>query len=310
MSNDLMSKKINRGIYFALTAAILSGIAVFVGSLSSKIVKDPFVLTTARNTIVAIWFSAVLIGISRWVSIKQLTQKQWGQLILIGLIGGSIPFLLFFKGLSLSTAVGGAFIQKTLFIWVGLLAVVFLKEKIGKWQIFALIILIIGNYLLAAPKSLVFGYGELLVFVATLFWAAETIIVKNVLKKLPALIVCWGRMFFGSIIMLVYLFATHKFGAIGSLNINQWLWIILPSILLFTYINFWFASLRNLPASLVTSILVIGSPMTTLLTSIFITHKYRLIDVISTMLIIIGIILFAKSARMSKNVSTRKLAFR
>ncbi len=301
-----------KGIYLAITAAVISGVSVFVASFASKIVKDPYVLTTGRNIVVAIWLSSVLLGI--WIFRKRhsgkqsasridsgqarMTPKKWGQLVLIGMIGGGIPFLLFFKGLSLSTAAGGQLINKTMFIWVGLLAFMFLKEKFSKWQLFALAILVIGNYFLATPKSWIFGQGELLVLIATLFWSAETIITKIVLKNMPSILLAWGRMFFGSLIMLGYLAVTNKISLYESLNLNQMFWIILPSLLLFAYVWFWFSSLKYASATLVTSILVIASPITTLLSSIFITHKFQLNQIIALILIAIGTILIIT---LSKN---------
>lgn len=321
MSNSINQKK---GIYFAIAAAIISGFAVFLASLAGKVVNEPFVLTTGRNIIVAILFTSVLLGI--WIFSKKchcensddkvggrdnlrdsstllgttlrlplrVNWKQWLQLVLIGIIGGSVPFLLFFQGLSLSTAAGGAFIQKTLFIWVGLLAVMFLKEKLGIWQWFVLAILLVGNYFLGGPKSWQFGYGELLVFIATLFWAVEVIIVKKVIKNLPAIIVAWGRMFFGSIIMLGFLATTNRLDIYQTFNLNQWLWIILPSLLLFAYVGFWYTSLKYAPANLVTSILVIAAPITMFLSSVFITHKYQLNQTIGAILILVAIIIFIK----------------
>lgn len=294
-----------KGIYLAIIAAVVSGVSVFVASFASKMVKDPYILTTGRNIVVAIWFSAVLLGIYIFTRQQKpndidfshefrMTPKKWGQLVLIGIIGGSIPFLLFFKGLSLSTAAGGQLINKTMFIWVGLLAVVFLKEKLNIWQVFALAILLVGNYFLAVPKSWMFGRGELLVLIATLFWAVEAIIAKIVLKNMPSIILAWGRMFFGSLIMLVYLAITHKIGLYQSLNPNQLLWIVLPSILLFAYVWFWFSSLKYAPATLVTSILVIASPITTLLSSIFVTHKFQPFQVIGSFIILLGAVIFAK----------------
>lgn len=233
--------------------------------------------------------SSALLGMTR-----SLTTKQWLQLVLIGIIGGSIPFLLFFQGLSIAGAANGAFIQKSLFIWVGLLAVMFLKEKLGIWQWLALAVLLVGNYFLGGPKSWAFGYGELLVFIATLFWAVEIIIVKKVIKNLPAIIVAWGRMFFGSIIMLGFLAFTGRLEIYNILNLNQWFWIILPSLLLFAYVGFWYTSLKYAPASLVASILVIAAPITALLSSIFITHKYQLNQAVGIILIIIAIIIIIK----------------
>jgi len=61
---------------------------------------------------------------------------------LIAIVGGSLPFLLFFTGLSLASAPSAAFIHKTLFIWVAFLAVPFLGERLGWAQICALGVLL------------------------------------------------------------------------------------------------------------------------------------------------------------------------
>ena len=45
-------------------------------------------------------------------------------------IGGSVPFVLFFEGLARATATQAAFIQKTLVVWVALLAVPLLRERL------------------------------------------------------------------------------------------------------------------------------------------------------------------------------------
>ena len=50
---------------------------------------------------------------------------------MIGVIGGSVPFILFFNGLAMASAPSAAFIHKTLFVWVVLLAVPFLGERLG-----------------------------------------------------------------------------------------------------------------------------------------------------------------------------------
>ena len=47
------------------------------------------------------------------------------------MIGGSVPFVLFFEGLARAEATQAAFIQKTLVVWVALLAVPLLRERFG-----------------------------------------------------------------------------------------------------------------------------------------------------------------------------------
>jgi len=68
-------------------------------------------------------------------------------LLLIGLVGGSIPFYLYFEGLSKISAINGAIIHKSLVIWVALLAIPFLKENMSKLQALAVFALFGSNFL-------------------------------------------------------------------------------------------------------------------------------------------------------------------
>ena len=49
-----------------------------------------------------------------------------------------IAFLLFFSGLAMASAPTAAFIHKTMFIWVALMAVPFLGERLGLVPVAAL----------------------------------------------------------------------------------------------------------------------------------------------------------------------------
>lgn len=258
--------------------------------------------TSVRNIIVAIFLSTLLIGVAKWVHLKKLTLKQWGQLLIIGIVGGSIPFLLFFKGLSISpaTALNGAFIHKTLFIWVAVLAVVFLKERLSFWQIGALGVMLAGTYLAGGPKNFHFGQGEKLVLLAVLFWAIEFIIAKRIVKNLPSLVVAWGRMFFGSIILIGFLFFTHRLGSINNLNLTQWSWLVGTGLLLFGYVTTWYTGLKYAPATVVTSILTLGFPITVILNSVFITHKLDFKQLIGVILILLAIIVISRIRLLRK----------
>ncbi|MEK7142748.1 MAG: DMT family transporter [Patescibacteria group bacterium] len=297
MSSREVKINLKKGIFFSFATALISGVAIFLNAAYvSKIIKDIFLLTSVRNIIVAIFLSALVLGISKWVSLKKLTLKQWGLLFVIGLIGGSIPFLLFFKGLSISSsaALNGAFIHKTLFLWVAVLAIIFLKERLSFWQIGALGVLLAGIYLAGGPKNWVIGQGEKLVFLAVFFWAIEFIIAKAALKKLPSMIVAWGRMFFGSLILVGFLAYTHRWSNIQHLNLVQWWWLIGTGILLFGYVTTWYTGLKHAPASVVTSILTLGFPVTVILNSIFVTHRLDYKQLIGVILICLAVFVFSK----------------
>src|SRR4030042_2043380 len=225
--------------------------------------------------------------------LKNLKKKQWLLLLVIGLIGGSIPFLLFFKGLFLTTAAQGSFIHKTMFIYVMVFATLFFKERINKKLLFGGLFLLLGNAFLLKFIQHSLSQGDLLILLATLFWAVENIISKHVLKELPPRIVAWGRMFFGSAFILIFLVITGQVGLILNINSNQIIWVLVTSVLLFGYVMTWYSGLKHMPVSLATTILLLGAPITTLLTFIS-TGIISRIEILGAGLILVGVILILK----------------
>ena len=221
-----------------------------------------------KNLIVGVAFLSLILGLKEWKSLKKLARKDWWRLIFIGLVGGSIPFLLFFKGLSMTVAAQGSFIHKTLFIYVSFLAVIFLKEKMNKSLLVGLGALLVGNLLFLGIKPTGIGWGDMLVLLATLFWAVEIIISKKALKNLSPGIVAWGRMFFGSMFILLFLINTRQIEAVFAYNPEQWKWILITSAFLFGYVFTFYHGLKYVRASVATSVLALGAPITGLITLI------------------------------------------
>lgn len=281
-----------KALLLVFGTALISGCSVFFNSFATKVITNSNVLTTAKNILVALILSLLLLTPIVYKKLKLLQRNDWLKLVLIGLIGGSIPFLMFFKGLSLTSAINAGFIHKTLFIWVTLLAIPFLKEKLSKVQWFALAVLLLGNYFLVGVKTWKFSYADLLILGATLLWAVEFVIAKKILKNIDAKIVSWGRMFFGALFLLGYLALTKQSVGLIALNSTQWLWLTISSAFLLGYVLTWYHALQKLPATVVTSVLVIASPITTALNSIFVTHKYNIQQLSSSVILIIAAIAF------------------
>ncbi|MFA6321894.1 MAG: DMT family transporter [Candidatus Buchananbacteria bacterium] len=294
-----------KGFYLVLITAIISGLANFFNKFAMSVVgKDSFQYTTLKNILVALVLSLVIL--SPWIfrKLKLLEIKDWLNLALIGLIGGSIPFLLFFKGLSLTSSTSASFIHKTLFVWVAILAWPFLKEKVSWWQFVALGVLLYGNMVFEGFKGLSWGLAETLILLATLFWATETVIVKKTLFKLDSLVVAWGRMFFGAWFLLGFLWLTNDLSGLTNLNSVQWSWLLLASILLTAYVITWYRGLKMMPATLTACILVLASPVTTILNSVFVTHKLLAVEKFMGLIIILGgvacILIFEKKFLVKK----------
>lgn len=278
-----------KGYFFVFLTAIISGFANFVHRFAVEAV-NPYIFTWLKNLVVALFLTGVLLALKDWNIIKKLSKRQWFLLVIVGLVGGSIPFLLFFKGLSLTNAVKGAFFHKTMFLYVAILSYIFLKEKIGRRFLLGGLLLILGNLIFFKTASYSINYGDLLVLLATLFWAIENTISKYILKELPSRIVAWGRMFFGSLFIFVILLFTGQLSLLSTFSLSQINWILIGSIFLFGYVITWYKGLKYIPVSRATVILLLGSPITTLL-SFFWTRQVDMQGILASSLIVLGIVL-------------------
>jgi len=289
-----------KGFLLVFLTAIISGFSIFINKYGVGIFSNSYIYTFWRVLLVALILSGILFLFKDFKELKRIKKRDWFFLILIGLVGGSIPFLLFFKGLSLTSAAQGSFFHKTMFVWVAIFASLFLKEKIDKKFIFGGLILLSGNFLLLKKFSLGLGKGDLLVILATIFWAIENVLSKYLLTNLKGREVAWARMFFGSLFIFLYLLLSNQFFLAFDLSLKQINWILITGILLLFYVLTWYSGLKFIPVSQATVILLLGSPITTFLSLIF-GGKISLEEMISGLLILLGIIVIFGIKKIMEN---------
>ena len=302
-----MSQNHSKGIYLALVTALISGVAIFVNKFAVDAIQPPLVFTAVKNVGVGLLIITILIITRKWRLIKKLTKRESIYLVLIGIIGGSIPFYLYFTGLSQIPAINAALIHKTLIFWVAILAILFLKEKLTRTQIVAVLLLFISNFFVGGFKGFQFSNGELLILIATIFWAVENILAKKILPTVHPDIVTGARMGFGSIILLFAAAITAPSGLakVTALNSTQLFWMILTMATLLGYIMSWYRALKFAPAITVASVLVTGTLVTNILSAIFITHALTVTMGIQAGLILVGIAIFYIS---TKEISSHSIA--
>jgi drug/metabolite transporter (DMT)-like permease len=264
-----MSKSLpNRGVILALLTALISGVSVYVAKLGTQVVPDPFVYTTARNLTVGAALLVVLALRGPRVQLWSLSRASWLRLAAIAVVGGSVPFLLFFWGLTLTSAATAGLIQKTQFIWIALLATPFLGERLNRLSAIALSAILIG-VAISGPLTLATpGLGAALVLAATLLWAGETVLVRRVVRDVPPLVAATARMTGGAVILLIVLGLTGRLPGLLQLDRPQLFWVVVPSVLLLGYAITWYTALRHGSAVVVSSVLSLGAPITSLIAAV------------------------------------------
>lgn len=289
---DLGSRRV--GIALVLSTALISGVSIYVNRFAVATIPSS-VFTGTKNLLTALVFAVVLLAAREARTLVNLPRGDWARLAGIGLIGGAIPFLLFFQGLSMVVAsgVGGtiaSFLHKTMFLYVAVFAFMFLKERLYKLLFVAAVLLIAGMTWMIAPS---FGgslAGMTLILVATVFWAAEFTLSKATLRRLGANLVIFGRMGFGAAFIMVYLAATGQLGTLVGLSGAQWQWILVTTAFLVFFVGTFYHGLKRIDVTSAVSLLVLGGAVTLGLNWILAGGTVNAPQAFGMLLIVLGIV--------------------
>lgn len=287
------------GIALALATATISGFAVFLNGYAVKRFEDATAYTTAKNGVAAVLLILLALPVliragSEGPAPRPRTRRHWLGLVAVGMIGGSVPFVLFFEGLARASSTEAAFIHKTLVIWVALLAVPLLGERLSWAHWAAIALLLAGQAVLVGDAGTVtLGSGELMIFGATLLWSVEVVIVKRLLASLAAPTLAAARLAIGLVTLLGFVALSGRWSELTGYGADQWGWALLTGVVLTAYVATWYAALARAQAVDVTAVLVLAAIVTALLNAGF---EGAPLDVLGLGLIVAGGALIALRA--------------
>ncbi len=242
---------------------VVSGVAIFVNSLGVASVGDSTLYTALKNSVAgAALLVAFTLSPRDRAAMGSLAIRQWGLLFLVALVGGSLPYALYFRGLLLSTPVTASLVDHAQFVIVAVLAAVFLGERLGPAIWTALLVLAAGLTLGLATNALRAGPGLVLLCAATALFAVDFVLMKHLLRSVPALTVMTFKMALGSAILLLFSLASGGLSRIAGLSALQWGFIIATGLILLVFTATSVLGLRHASATAVTAISA-GSPLVT-----------------------------------------------
>ncbi|HDJ96486.1 MAG TPA: hypothetical protein ENG45_00240 [Candidatus Aenigmarchaeota archaeon] len=294
-----MISKETKGTLLILLTALESGLAIIVNRFF-VIEIDPLLFTAIRALFIGLTFFLISLVMSKF-RLRNFKRVSWKYLLAIGFIGGGIAFLLFFTGLKMTTGGRAAFLHKTLPLWATLLAFTFLKERITRKQVIAMSLMFLGLFLMEYEKiSSEIKFGDFLVIFATILWAVEnTIAKKAMLLKETNWVVTFSRMFFGSLLLFSILFLTGKQELLFTLTYQQWVYIVISTLMLTWYVLTWYWGLRYINFSKASTILLLSPVISLVAGYYFLNEPLFLFQIVGSTLILVGAyhILKVKSER-------------
>jgi drug/metabolite transporter (DMT)-like permease len=251
------------GLALACITAVVSGVAVFVNGYGVRRFDDATTYTTAKNLVAGIALAALaLLARDRDHPGARVPRRA----AVVAVIGGSVPFVLFFEGLQRVGSTDAAFIQKTLVVWVAILAVALLKERLGLPHLVAIAAILVGQAEMAGGVGWpVVGTGELMILVATWCWAGEFVISRVLLRSIAPVQLGVVRMLGGAAVLLAWAVLRGAADDLVRLSPGQWGWAALTGGMLTVYVASWLHALARCPAVDVSAVLVLGAVVTAVL---------------------------------------------
>lgn len=296
--------KETKGTILAILAAIISGFSIPMNKIFVVNI-DTLVFTSIRLLFIGVVFLVISYFIHEKIN-KKINIKY---LALIAIVGGAFAFLLFFDGLRLTTSGRAAFLQKTMPIYVIVLAFLFLKEKVTKKYLYSIFLMFIGTLIIyyaeIAPAQLWANpsLGDLMIIGATILWAIENVIARKVMiNGEDNFIVSFVRMFFGGVILFSLVLILGKYEILMNLNSQQIINISISTIVLFGYVFFWYWSLKLINVSKASSILLLSPVISLIMGSSFLNEPFPSTQLIGSALILIGVYLVSNVKSEFQNI--------
>ncbi|MEY4624786.1 MAG: hypothetical protein RL061_311 [Pseudomonadota bacterium] len=172
--------------------------------------------------------AAILIGLFLFLHPTRRTHltiqgREWPRLIVVGIFNSALPFCLIAFAMGNLTAGMGAILNSTAPIWGSIVAYIWLREQLSKWQMLGLLLGVFGVFILVGDSAAFHFSGQLLspiaVLVATLSYGASASYIKKYCADLSPLKMTFGSMLMGALLLLPL---AYYFWPEAPISLNTW----------------------------------------------------------------------------------------
>lgn len=217
-----------RSYLLLLFCVILWGSNFVFGSILVK-QFPPLFLADAR-----LLFTSLFLLIYAWITKKfvKIKRKEWGLLLLLGLIGTLANQTAYFNGLLTTDATTASLILSLAPIVTAILASFFLKEKFTVKMMVGSVLALIGVFFVIGSKSgLSLSKGVLLIVIAMITFSSSMIIIRKLTESLPPFITTVYSTVVGTLFLTPAALLTVD--ADSSISHEAWAWLLLIATAIF-----------------------------------------------------------------------------
>lgn len=251
------------GYRLALLAAVISGLSIYVSSYAVRIVPDATLYTTLKNGITGLLLVVPVLALSsRRRELARISRRDAAWLAALAVVGGSVPYVLFFTGLQMTTATTGSLLNHAQFLVVAALAVPLLRERPTPLAWSGLGLLAAGSLIGTDVHALRANQGAALVLLSTVMFGVGVVMSRHLLARLSPELVMAAKMSAGALLLIGYAWAGGHLAGAGSLSSLQWSVAVGTGLILLAFTAATTYALRYAPALSVTAIAMVSPPIT------------------------------------------------
>jgi drug/metabolite transporter (DMT)-like permease len=163
--------------------------------------------------------------------LRRMSRQDWAALLALSLLGTALPTLIYFVALDMIPASTTMLLYRTEPIFVIVLSVVALRQRIALRVWLLTLVAVACAYLIAVgqleppPRDSSTARGTLLMLASTALFAWATLLGKALLDKVSPLALVWLR--FGlALPLLAALFGREAMAAAPQLSGQNWFWLL------------------------------------------------------------------------------------
>jgi O-acetylserine/cysteine efflux transporter len=252
------------GLLFAALCAVNGAFVPAISKLTTDR-ADPIFVAAASSLVAALAAAAVLAA--RRELGELVERRRVARLALLGVLGTGAAFILFFEGVSRSSAIETALCLQIEPVYSLLIARVFLGHEITRRRAIGVTLLLGGIALAVGVEGIRGSPGILLLLATPLCWQMSHLLV---LKRLPGLappLLTGARYVFGGIVLCFYWALRAGPATIPAADVLAPLLPVLGLQGLITFYlgtTLWYAAIRRLDLARTTAIVVPSIPILSL----------------------------------------------
>jgi drug/metabolite transporter (DMT)-like permease len=288
--------RILRAHIFLIILTIISG---FNYTIAKFVMPQPIQASSIiwiRMSCTALFFYLFIIFCKRSFFIDK---KDYVRLILCAIFGITINQIFFFEGLSRTSPINTSLIMSGIPITVFILSVVFLHEKMSKWNVFGLILSATGAVILLLDSRGKFEglfIGDVFILVNAVSYGIFLILARQLMRSYDSVTVIFWIFLMGTCLSFPYCYTNYE--VTDWAHIPLYTWFGLGFIVVFaTIINYYIGVdvLKDISPAVSSMYVYIQPIVTTAVAMYFGSDKLDGQKLISSLAILVGVYLVSKT---------------